>query len=99
MESNKLSLMKTNKNPKKNDKLSKRNIPKINSKTPTIRELKKFLFPLIKKETCCFPVPQTKSDIYIRCPIESCKCSFFIPKSKNPICICPKGHNICIEVI
>lgn len=57
------------------------------------------IFPLIQKNNYDSP-PPVKNIILLKCPVESCNCSFFIQKKnkENSLIVCPKGHNICGEV-
>lgn len=57
------------------------------------------IFPLIMKNNYEFPPPE-KNIILLTCPVETCKCSFYIQNKikEKSLIICPKGHNICPEV-
>lgn len=45
-------------------------------------------------------LPPAKNNNLLICPVQSCKCSFYIPNPNKEysLLICPKGHNICGQV-
>lgn len=80
----------------KSPKKSKRNkVQEILDESALFPEV----FPLIKKWKWD-SLPPTKNSNLLICPVQSCKCSFYIPSPNKEysLIICPKGHNICGEV-
>ena len=59
------------------------------------------LFPFVKKSFASEKWKSENKGVLFSCPETSCKCSFTVSTAdlESQIMVCPKGHNICSEVL